>query len=163
MFFLEFTANGGSFEIERAVNIAVWGKKIVHNYKMNLSPIRHLDSMQSIELGKERIRVFLDVGVIVAQYLAEEDVFTMVNGLDDVLVIAGKVKETATLARRTKLGENIFARQGNEIVGGIETKYGSQLPKDLRGIVFKLEIILCGWCQLVASAIETSATYRMFL
>jgi hypothetical protein len=65
---------------------------------MDFASIGYLNAMQTVELGKKRIRVLLDVVVVVLQYLPEELVFGVVDGLDDVLVVSGEIEKAATLA-----------------------------------------------------------------
>jgi hypothetical protein len=76
---------------------------------MDLASIGYLDAMQAVKLGKKRVRVLLNVVIVVLQYLPEELVLGVVDGLDDVLVVAGEIEEAATLAGRAELGEDVFA------------------------------------------------------
>ena len=61
----------------------------------------------------------LNVLIVFLQYLAEELVFGMVNSLDDVLVVAGKIKEATAFTRRAQLRENVLAGERHEVVCGI--------------------------------------------
>jgi len=76
---------------------------------MDLASIGYLDAMQAVKLGKESVWVLLDVVVVVLEDFAEELVLGVVDGLDDVLVIAGEIEEAAALARGAKLGQDVFA------------------------------------------------------
>jgi hypothetical protein len=72
-------------------------KQVVHDDEMDLTPIGYLYAMQTVELGEERVGVLLYVVVVVLQYLPEELVFGVVDGLDDVFVVSGEIEEAATL------------------------------------------------------------------
>jgi hypothetical protein len=48
------------------------------------------------------VRVVLDMFVVISQNLSETLVFGVMDGFDDVFVVAREIKETATLARRAK-------------------------------------------------------------
>ena len=50
--------------------------------------------------------------VIVFQYSPEEFVLGVMDGLDDIFIVAGKIEEAATLARRTELGEDVLCGEG---------------------------------------------------
>jgi hypothetical protein len=58
--------------------------------------------MQAVELRQEGVRILHDVLVIVLKDFAEEFVFGMVYGFDDVLVISREVEEAATFAGRSE-------------------------------------------------------------
>ena len=73
-------------------------KQIVHDNEMNLTPVGYLYAMQTVKLGEERVGVLLYVVVVVLQYLPEEFVFGVVDGLDDVFVVSGEIEEAATLS-----------------------------------------------------------------
>jgi hypothetical protein len=70
---------------------------------MDLASIGYLDAVQAVKLGKKRVRVLLNVVVVVLQDLSEELVFGMMDGLDNVLVVAGEIEEAAALAGRAEL------------------------------------------------------------
>ena len=79
----------------------------------------------------------------------------MSNGLDDEPVIAREVEERARLARRAQLGEDVLCGEREEVIGRIELEIVlSQLPKDPRGVIFKLEIVLGGGRQFISDAVE---------
>jgi hypothetical protein len=70
---------------------------------MDLASIGYLDAVQAVKLGKKRVRVLLNVVVVVLQDLSEELVLGMMDGLDNVLVVAGEIEEAAALAGRAEL------------------------------------------------------------
>ena len=119
----------------------MWRKQIVHDDKVNLPAVRHFDSMEAVKLGDEGIRVAFDVLVVVAQDPAEELVFGVVDGLDDVLVVSGKVKEAPTLPGGPQFGQDVFARQRNEVVSRVELELSTQTSKNPRGIVLEFEVV----------------------
>jgi hypothetical protein len=73
-------------------------KQVVHDDEMDLTPIGYLYAMQTVKLGEERVGVLLYVVVVVFQYLPEELVFGVVDGLDNVFVVSGEIEEAATLS-----------------------------------------------------------------
>lgn len=81
--------------------------------------------------------------VIVLQDLSKKFVLGVMDGFDDVFIIAGEIEEAATFARRTELGKYVFAGQRYEIVGRIQLECRSQMAENPGGVVFELEIILC--------------------
>jgi hypothetical protein len=76
---------------------------------MDLASIGYLYAMQAVKLGKKRVRVLLNVVVVVLQYLPEELVLGMVDSFDNVLVVAGEIEKAAALAGRAELREDVFA------------------------------------------------------
>lgn len=56
--------------------------------------------MEAIKLGKQRVRIFLHMVVVVLQYLPKKLVLGVMDGLDDVLVVAGEIEEATALAGR---------------------------------------------------------------
>jgi len=76
---------------------------------MDLASIGYLYAMQTVKLGKKSVGVFLNVVVVVLQYLAKEFVFGVVYSFDDVLVVSGEIEEATALARGAKLGKDVFA------------------------------------------------------
>lgn len=86
---------------------------------MDLAAVRHLHAVQPVELGDQSVGVLLDVSVIFRQDLSEELVLGMVDGFDDILVVAREVEEATTFARRTELGEDVLAGEGHQVVGRI--------------------------------------------
>ena len=65
---------------------------------MDLASIGYLYAMQTVKLRKKRVGVLLHMVVVVLQYLPEELVFGVVDGLDDVLVVPGEIEKAAALA-----------------------------------------------------------------
>ena len=82
--------------------------------------------------------------------------FGVVDGLDDVLVVSGEVKEAATLTRGAQLGEDVFACQGHQVVGGVEFEFCTKMPKNPGGVILEFEIVLSRGDQFVASAVTVS-------
>jgi hypothetical protein len=76
---------------------------------MNLAAVGYLYAMQTIKLGKKSVGVLLDVCVVVLQDLAEEFMFGVVYGFDDVFVVTGEIKEAPALSRRAELREDVLA------------------------------------------------------
>jgi len=67
---------------------------------MDLAPVGYLYAMKAIKLREKGVRVFLYVVVVVLEDFPEEFVLGVVDSLDDVFVVPGEIKETATLAGR---------------------------------------------------------------
>lgn len=82
--------------------------------------------------------------------------FGVVDGFDNILVIAREVEETTAFAWRAQFGQNIFAGEGHQIVGRIKTKLGSQTSEDPGGIIFEFEVVLGRRNQLVSGTVARS-------
>ena len=95
-------------------------EQVVHDDKVDLLAVRDLDPVESVELGEQGVRVPLDVLVVVAEDHAQPLVLAVMDRFDDVLVVAGEVEEAAALARRAEFGKDVLARQGHEVVPGIQ-------------------------------------------
>ena len=78
--------------------------------------------------------------------------FRVVDGLDDEAVVAREVEETPGLAGTSQLGEDVLAREGKQIVGGIEMKVLAQLAEDPWRIVLEFEVVLGRRRKLVANS-----------
>lgn len=139
-----------TFKVKGLVNVPVWRKQVVHDDKVNLFPVRHLDPVQPVKLREQRVWVINDMLIVVLEDLAQKLVLGVVDRLDDVLVVAGEVEEAAALSGRPQLREYVLAGQGHEIVGGIEAKERPQMAEYPRRIVLELEVVLCRWYQLVS-------------
>lgn len=100
------------------------------------------------------MRVLLDMVKVVFEDFSHKLVLGVVDGLDDEAIVLRKVKETATLARRTQLREDVLARQRDQVIRCINVKVLSEMTKDPRRIVLELEIVLRGWRQLVTGDVK---------
>lgn len=117
-------------------------EEVVHDDEMDLPPPRQLDPMQPIKPTQQRMRVLLDVLVILLQDLPKKLVFRVVDGLDDEAVVAAEIEERARLARRAEFRKDVLGGEGKEVVGRIEVKVFSELAKDPGGVVLELEVVL---------------------
>lgn len=86
------------------MNVSMWREEVVHDNKVNLLAIRHLDAVEAVKLREERIWVLFDVIIVILENLSQKLVFGVMNRLDNVLVVSGKIEEAAALAGRPKLG-----------------------------------------------------------
>lgn len=109
---------------------------------MYLPPIGYLDAMKAIELRKKCVRVISDVVIVVSEDFPQEFVLGMVYRLDDVFVVAGEIEEASTFAGRAKFRQDVFAREGHEVVGGIKFEDCAQVSENPRRVVFELEVVL---------------------
>lgn len=91
-------SDGTSFKVVGLVDIAMRWEEVVHDDEVDLLPVRHLDAMQAVEPGQQRMRVGLQMGVVLFQHPAEELVFAMMKGLDDEPVVSREVEERAGFA-----------------------------------------------------------------
>jgi len=57
---------------------------------MDLATIRHLDAVQTIELRYQGVGIVFDMSVIVGKDLAQQLVFCVMDGFNDILVVAEK-------------------------------------------------------------------------
>jgi hypothetical protein len=76
---------------------------------MDLASVGYLYAMQAVKLGKESVRVFLDVCVVVLEDFPKEFMLGVVNSFDDVLVVSGEIEKATTLTRRAKLRKYVLA------------------------------------------------------
>jgi hypothetical protein len=136
------------------VNVAMRREEVVHDNEVNLLPMRQLDAMQSVKPRDERMRVLLDVLVVVLEDGAEELVLAVPDGLDDEAVVAGEVEERAALAGGAEFGEDVFGGEGDEVVRGVEVKVLPKLAEDPGGVVFELEVVLDRRSKLVTDAVK---------
>lgn len=137
-------------------------EQVVHNDEMNLPPMRQLDPMQPIEPRQEGMRVLLDVFVVLFQDLPQELVFGMSNRLDDEPVVSREIKERTRFPWRTEFREDVFRRERDEVVGGVEEKVFSEFSENPRGVIFKLEVVPNRGSQLVSDAVQPlSVSFRI--
>ena len=123
---------------------------------MDLASVGYLYAMQAVKLGKESVRVLLDVCVVVLEYLPKEFMLGVVDGFDDVLVVAGEIEEAATLAGRAELGKDVFAGQRHEIIGRVELEGSAEMAEDPWCIVLELEVVFGGRSKLITSSVKVS-------
>lgn len=147
---MQVPTNGRTLQVKGLVDIAMRREEVVHDDEMDLSPIRHLDTVKTIELRDQRVRVFLHVLVVFGKNLPQDLMLGVMNGLDDILIISRKVEEAPTLARRAQLGEDILAGEGHEVIGRVEAELCPETSKYPRGIVLEFEVILGRGGQLVS-------------
>lgn len=142
------------------VNVAVRREEVVHDDEVDFPAVCHLHTMQPVELRDQGIGVLLDMAIVLGQNLSEELVFGMVDSLDDILVVARKIEEAATLAGRAQFRQNILAGQGHQVVSGVKSKFGSKMSEDPGRIVFEFKIVFRGGYQLVSGAVVVSHLQR---
>jgi hypothetical protein len=109
--------------------------------------------METVEPREKRMRIALDVGMIVGQDGSKELVLGVGDRLDDEAVVSREVEERARFARRPELGEDVLGGEGEEVVGCVEVEVGvSEVAEDPRSVVFELEVVSGGGRELVADA-----------
>ena len=88
------------------------------------------------------MRVVLDVRMVVFENRPEVLVFGVMNRLDDEAIVPRKIKEGSRLSWRPEFGQNIFCRQGQQIIGRIQVKVVfTQFSKDPRRIILEFEVV----------------------
>jgi hypothetical protein len=88
------------------------------------------------------MRVRFDMFPVLPENAKEELVFCVPDGLDDEAVIAGEVEERAAFAWGGQFREDIFGREGQQVVCGVQREVVfAEFTEDPRGIVFEFEII----------------------
>ena len=95
------------------MDVAMGREKVVHYYKVNLSTVWYLYSMETIELRDECVWIAFDMRMVLTEDFAQQFMLGMVDGLDYIFVVSGEIEEAAALARRSKFGENVLAGQGH--------------------------------------------------
>ena len=138
------------------MNIPVWWEEVVHDDKMNFAAVRDFDPMETVKLREQGVWVVLDMIIIMAEDFPKHLVLRVVNRFDDVFIISGEIEKASTLSWRPKFGENVFTRQGHEVIGRINPEYTPKMFEYPGSIVFKLEIVLGRGCQLIAGSIKVS-------
>lgn len=131
-------------------------EQVIHDDEMDLTSIGYLYAMQAVELGKKGVGVLLYVVVVVFENLAEEFVFSVMDSLDDVLVVAREIEKAAALAWRAELGKNVFTCQRDKVIGRVELEGSAEMTEDPWRIVLELEVVLGGRSKLVASSVGVS-------
>jgi hypothetical protein len=127
------------------------GEEVVHDDKVDLAPSRQLDTVKSVEAGEQRVRVALDVLVIILEDRPEELVLRMRDGLDDESIVTGEVKEGARLSRRPKLRQNVLGRERQEIIRGVKMEMLlAQVAENPRSVILELKVVFGGGSELVA-------------
>jgi hypothetical protein len=111
-FFRVFSAHRRPLKIVGLVDIAMWREQIVHDDKVNLATAWQLDPMQAVEPRHERMRIVLDVCMVVLKDRPEVLVFGVMDRLDDETVVPREVEEGSRLSWRPEFGQNVFRRQG---------------------------------------------------
>ena len=140
--FAQVTADGGTLQIKRLVDIAVRWEEVVHDNEMDLPPICHFDPVKTIELRNQRVWVFLHMLVVFGENLPQDLMFGVVDGLDDILIVSRKVEEAPALARRAQLREDILAGERHEVIGRVEAELCPETSKYPRCIVLEFKVIL---------------------
>lgn len=119
------------------------GKKVIHDDEVNLFSIWHLDSVEAVELRQERMGIVCDMFKVIFQDLPQKLMLCVVDSLDDILIVSGKIKKATTLAWRAQLRQNILARERHEIIGRVQPKKCTKMPEDPGRIILELEVIFC--------------------
>lgn len=127
-------------------------EEVVHYYKVNLSTVWYLYSMETIELRDECVWITFDMRMVITEDFAQQFMLGMVDGLDYIFIVSGEIEEAAAFARRSKFGENVLAGQGHQVVGRIQLEFCPEMAEHQRCIIFELEIVLGGWSKLIARA-----------
>jgi hypothetical protein len=128
---------------------------------VNLAPVRQLHAVQAIEAREERVRVGLEVHVVVLQDREQELVLAVPDRLDDEAVVARKVEERARLARRAELGQDVLGGEREQVVGRIEAEELADVAEDPGRVVLELEVVLGRRRELVADDVERELVPRL--
>lgn len=148
-------------EVVRLVDIPMRREQIVHNHEMDLAPSRQLHPMQPVKAREQRVRIRLDVVVVVLQDRPQELMLVVVDRLDDEAVVAREVEEGAGFARGAELGEDVFRGEGEEVVRRVEPEFlFPQLAEDPRRVVFEFEVVLCRRREFVSDAVVVIVILR---
>ena len=75
------------------MHIAMRREQVVHDDEMDLPPMRQLNPMQPIKPTQQRMRIRLDMLMIILQYPPQELMLRMPYSLDDEPIVPTKVKE----------------------------------------------------------------------
>lgn len=105
----EVSTDGGSLQIKGHVDVPVRWEEVVHHDEMDLAAVGYLDAVQAVKLGEERVGVIFYVVVVVSKNSSQEFVLGVMNGLDDVSVVARVIEEAAALSGGGEFGQDVFA------------------------------------------------------
>ncbi|KAG9796248.1 SAICAR synthase-like protein, partial [Aureobasidium melanogenum] len=130
VFFPEVSADRRTLEVEHLMNIPVWWEQVVHDDKVDFPTVRDLDPMQPIKLADQRVGIVQHMAVVVPQNLSQKLMLGVMDGFDNVFVVAGKIKKRARLSRTAQFRQDVFASQTDQIVGWIETKGCPEMPEN---------------------------------
>lgn len=78
--------------------VTMWGEEVVHDNEVDLPTIGYFDPVEPVELGQQRIRILVDMGIVFAQDLPEQFMFGVMYGFDDVFVVTREVEEAPTFS-----------------------------------------------------------------
>ena len=132
------------------------GEEVVHDHEMDLATSRKLDTVKTVESGDEGVRVGLDVIMVALEDAQEVLVLGMVDSLDNIFVIAGKVEEGPRLSGATEFGENVFGGEREEVVGRVDMEVGfAEVTEDPGRIIFEFEVVFGGGGKFVSDNVET--------
>lgn len=134
------------------MDVAVRREEVVHDDKVDLLAVRELDAVEAVESREERVRIVLDVLVVLLEDAPEELVLRVPDRLDDEAVVAREVEERARLAGRAELGEDVLGGEGDEVVTRVEVEVLAEFAKDPGGVVLELEVVLGRRRELVPDA-----------
>lgn len=78
----------------------------------------------------------------------------VMDGFDDVLVIAGKVKETTRFSRRAQLGQDIFGGQRYKVICRVKLEVLAKMAKDPGRVVLEFEVVLGRRSEFVSGTVS---------
>lgn len=120
---------------------------VVHYDEVDFATAGKLDTVEAVKPREERMWVRFDMGVVRWQDAQKEGMFGMVDGLDNEAVVAREVEERTGLSGRSKLGENVFRGEGEQVICRVKVKVVlPKRPEYPRSVIFKLEVIFCRRC-----------------
>ena len=143
------------------MDVAVRREEVVHDHKVNLAPVRQLHAVQAIEAREQRVRVRLEVHVVVLQDREQELVLAVPDRLDDEAVVAREVEERARLARRAELGQDVLGGEREQVVGRIEAEELADVAEDPGRVVLEFEVVLGRRRELVADDVKRELVPRL--
>ena len=114
-----------------------------HDDKMHFpAQVMHFHAMHAIKFRHEGIGIFHGKFIIVGQDTPEEFRLGLRLGLDHKASVVAVEEKLATLAIRNKFNVIKVPTQRQHIVGTVDAKAATNLTKNIRRVVFKLERVL---------------------
>ena len=91
--------NSRSFKVKCLVDVAMWRKEVVHDNEVDFPAIRNFHPVQAIELRYQGIGVGLNMRIVLSKNFPQKLVLSVMDCLDDVLIVPREVEEASTFAR----------------------------------------------------------------
>src|SRR5262245_55014850 len=98
--------------------------------------------MKAIKSREERMRVALDVCMVLFEYAKQKLMLRVVDSFDNETIVARKVKKGARLSRGSEFRKDVLFSERDEVICGIEVKdIFTEFAEHPWGVVFEFKIV----------------------